>query len=279
MRLLNDPTPKTLDIRAEVFMGRKDFDSLNQVRKKKGEVVFANARNATSGTIKLLDSRVTAQRKLQCYIHSFGQVTGINQFNSHWEFLQQVKKWGFATNEHSKLCKTFDGVLKMCKELQEKRDSLDFEVDGVVIKVNSLDQQKRLGSTSKSPRWAVAYKFPASQATTTVEDIVIQVGRTGILTPVANLKPVQCAGVTISRSTLHNFEEVKRLNVKKGDRVLIERAGDVIPKIVKVVDSKKGTKVLIKPPKKCPECKGDVVKDEGELVAYRCINPTMSASN
>jgi len=269
--------PEILEVRGEVYMKRKDFERLNQDRKKAEEVLFANPRNATSGSVKLLDSRITAQRKLNCFVHSFGVLEGGKDFKTQWEFLNGIQGWGFYVDSSHRLCKSIEEVIAYCREYQEKRETIPYEVDGVVIKVNSLEQQRQLGSTLKSPRWAVAYKFPAYQATTTVKDIVVQVGRTGVLTPVAELEPVECAGVVISRSTLHNFDEIKRLGVKKGDRVLVERAGDVIPKIVKVVASTKSSKQKIfTVPKKCPECGGAIVKEKSEEVAYRCANDACS---
>lgn len=268
------PAPGVLDVRGEVYMNIRDFQTLNQARKRSGDPVFANPRNAASGSVKLLDSRVTAQRNLSCFIHSFGALEGAEGFATHWDFLNRVKAWGFCTNPHSRVCASFEDVVSYCREYQEKRNTVAYEVDGVVIKVNSLKQQAQLGATLKSPRWAVAYKFPAHQATTTIKDIVVQVGRTGVLTPVAELEPVPCAGVVISRSTLHNFDEIKRLGVKKGDRVLIERAGDVIPKIVKVVESSDGSKYpAFRVPERCPECGGEIAKERDEEVAYRCRNP------
>lgn len=274
----NKPLPAVLDVRAEIYMKTEDLMHLNKKRKTQGEVLFANPRNATSGSVKLLDSRITAKRNLQCFVHSFGVLEGAlpgeRMFKTHWEFLQDAKEYGFCVNPHSRLCKTLGEVIDYCKEYQEKRETLPYEVDGVVIKVNSLLQQNRLGTTLKSPRWAVAYKFPAHQATTKVKDIVVQVGRTGVLTPVAELDPVECAGVTISRSTLHNFDEIKRLGIKVGDRVLLERAGDVIPKIIKVVESSKSNRKVFTVPRKCRECDGIIAKEKTEQVAYRCINPS-----
>jgi len=266
--------PGILDVRAEIYMERGEFDRLNAQRKAKGEVLFANPRNATSGAIKLLDSRLTAERNLKCFVHSFGTIEGGKDFGTHWEFLQAARKFGFCTNPDSRLCSTFEEVVAFCRRFQDKRNELPFEADGVVIKVNARDQQKRLGETLKSPRWAVAYKFPAQQATTKVKRITIQVGRTGVLTPVAELDPVPCAGVTISRCTLHNFDEVKRLKVKVGDRVLVERAGDVIPKIVKVVETSRSKGTQVRVPRKCPVCRGPVAKEKTDQVAYRCINPS-----
>lgn len=270
--------PQLLEVRGEIFFNTEDFKRVNQQRKKNDEPVFANARNAASGSVKLLDTRVTAERQLRCFVHSFGLLQGGKDIETHWEFLESAKLWGFHVNQNSRLCHSMENVIEYCLEFQNKRGQIPYEVDGVVIKVNSLAQQKRLGATLKSPRWAVAYKFPAHQVTTVIEDIKVQVGRTGVLTPVAYLRPVECAGVTISRSTLHNFDEIKRLGVKVGDRVLVERAGDVIPKVVKVVEaSKEKIKTLIAVPKKCPQCHGEVVKDREDQVSYRCVNPICPA--
>jgi len=265
--------PGVLEVRGEIYMDDNSFAELNSERKENGEVLFANPRNATSGSVKLLDSRITAKRKLKCFIHSFGIIEKGKGFDSQWDFLKAVEQFGFCIDDNSKLCKSIEDVIDYCKEYQEKRAAIPYEVDGVVIKINSLSQQKKLGSTMKSPRWAVAYKFPAQQASTIVNDIVVQVGRTGVLTPVADLEPVECAGVVISRSTLHNFDEVKRLGIRVGDKVLLERAGDVIPKIVKVLESSKGGKQkTFSPPKICPECGAKIEKDKDDDVAYRCNN-------
>ncbi len=267
------PVPRRFDVRGEIYMGRADFETLNQSRKQQGEELFANARNATSGSVKLLDSRITAERKLKCFVHSYGVVQGGKAVATQWEFLQNAKTYGLCINPASRRCASLDAVLDYCQEYQQKRDTVPYEIDGVVIKINSLQQQRRLGTTLKSPRWAIAYKFPAQQATTTVRAINVQVGRTGVLTPVAELDPVPCAGVTISHATLHNFDEIKRLGIKARDRVLIERAGDVIPKVVKVVESAGGRSVPFRVPQSCPECGGEIKKVKAEDVAYRCINP------
>ncbi len=267
--------PKLLEVRGEVYMERKDFELLNKAKQEKGEVLFANPRNAASGSVKLLDSRMTVSRKLNCFIHSFGILSGGKPCESHWEFLSQAQTYGFPVNTHRRLCKSLKDVISFCQEYQDKRDTIPYEIDGVVVKVNSFRQRSQLGETLKSPRWAMAYKFPAQQATTIVKEIVVQVGRTGVLTPVAELEPVECAGVVISRSTLHNFDEIKRLGVKKGDRVLIERAGDVIPKITQVVESSVDrVEHPFKIPTHCPVCGGKVAKSKEEDVAYRCINPS-----
>ncbi|MBU3933541.1 MAG: NAD-dependent DNA ligase LigA, partial [Candidatus Omnitrophica bacterium] len=235
--------PQTLEVRGEVYMDRKDFEWLNEERKKEGEDLFVNPRNATAGSLKLLDAGIAAARKLKNFIHSFALLEKGKKFSTHWEFLRAAKSWGLRVNPYNKLCKDIDEVIAECERWQKRRESLPYDIDGMVIKVNRLAQQKRLGSTLKSPRWALAYKFPAQQETTIIEKIEVQVGRTGVLTPVAILQPVKCGGVTISRATLHNFDEISRLGVHIGDRVIIERAGEVIPKIVKVVKSaRKGKK-------------------------------------
>jgi DNA ligase (NAD+) len=266
--------PKVLEVRGEVYMDHKDFQAFNEDRKKSGEDVFVNPRNATSGSLKLLDSRQAAQRKMKFFVHSFGRLEGGRAYKTQSEFLEHTRVLGLITNPHNRVCRSIEEVDAYCREFQEKRAALPYDVDGVVIKVNSLAQQNELGYTLKSPRWAVAYKFPAYQATTTLNEIKFQVGRTGTITPVAELEPVPCGGVTISRATLHNFDEIKRLGVHEGDRVLLERAGDVIPKIVKVVKpGPNAKKKTVEPPAKCPSCGGKVVKDKEEGVAYRCINP------
>jgi DNA ligase (NAD+) len=272
--LLGEDIPDFIEIRGEVYMERKDFEILNKDKEKKGEVLFANPRNATSGSLKLLDTSIVAKRRLNFFAHSLGEYKGL-EISRQWEFLGKLKEWGIRTNPNSKLCRNLDEAINYCKLWQEKREKLTYDIDGMVLKVNSIVQQKKLGFTLRSPRWAVAYKFPARQATTTVKDIVVQVGRTGVITPVAELEEVECAGVTIKHATLHNFDEIKRLNIKVGDRVLIERAGDVIPKVVKVVENKGKKSFAI--PKTCPVCSGKVIKEKEEDVAYRCINPSCSA--
>ena len=272
--LLGKNIPDFIEIRGEVYMERKDFALLNKERERAGEILFANPRNATSGSLKLLDTGLAAERRLNFFAHSLGEYKGLDIL-TQWEFLNRLKEWGMRANPHSKLCSNLGEVVDYCKIWQEKKEKLTYDIDGMAVKVNSLSQQRRLGFTLKSPRWAVAYKFPARQATTFVLNINLQVGRTGVITPVAELKPVECAGVIIRHATLHNFDEIKRLNVKEGDRVLIERAGEVIPKIVKVVQSKGRHPFII--PKACPVCRGKVIKEKEEDVAYRCINPSCSA--
>ena len=274
LALLGKNIPDFIEIRGEVYMERRGFDILNREREKSGEVLFANPRNAASGSLKLLDRGLVSKRRLNFFAHSLGEYKGID-ISTQWEYLKRLKEWGIRINPGSRLLKNIEEAIDYCKSSQLKREKLDYDIDGIVIKVNSIAEQKRLGFTLKSPRWAVAYKFPARQATTVVKDILVQVGRTGVITPVAELEPVECAGVIIKHATLHNFDEIKRLGIGKGDRVLIERAGEVIPKVVKVVKS--SGKRHFEVPGICPACKGRVIKEKEEDVAYRCINPSCPA--
>ncbi len=268
---------KLIEIRGEVYLELKDFQAINKKREKQGDVLFANPRNAASGSLKLLDPRLVADRQLNFFAHSLGEVTK-TRFSTHWEFLQELKQYGMRINPESRLCRNLNEVIAFCNLWQEKRKKLGYEIDGVVVKVNSLNQQKELGATLKNPRWAVAYKFPAHQVTTVLKDIIVSVGRTGVITPVADLEPVECAGVIISRATLHNFDEVERLGARIGARVILERAGEVIPKIVKVVESLRSAKEKVFTiPKHCPVCGASIIKEREEDVAYRCINPLCSA--
>ncbi|MDP2940942.1 MAG: NAD-dependent DNA ligase LigA [Candidatus Omnitrophota bacterium] len=272
--LLGKGFPDEIEIRGEVYMDNKDFALLNKEREQEGEALFANPRNAASGSLKLLDTSIVAGRRLNFFAHSLGARSG-DGLKAHWEFLAKLKEWGLRINPHSRLCGDFEGLIAYCRAWQEKRTGLTYDIDGVVVKLNSYRQQEALGYTLRSPRWAVAYKFPAHQATTEVLAIKVNVGRTGVITPTAELAPVECAGVTIRHATLHNFDEIKRLNIRKGDRVLIERAGEVIPKVVKVVTHSKGHAFL--PPKDCPACAGKVVREKEGDVAFRCINPSCPA--
>jgi DNA ligase (NAD+) len=277
LKLLGKDLPEIVEVRGEIYMDKNDFEKINRERIKSGDPPFANPRNAASGSLKLLDPNLVKGRNLKCFIHSFGWAKGYT-FRSQLEFIEKIKSWGLRVNPHTSFCKDLREVIDYCQRWQEKRDTLDYEVDGVVIKVNSFSFREELGSTLKSPRWAVAYKFPAHQATTKIEKVAYQVGRTGIITPVAILKPVECGGVTISRATLHNFDEVERLDVRVGDTVLVERAGEVIPKIVKVITSKRsGKEKKIKVPRRCPECGQDITKDKQEEVYWYCTNPDCPA--
>lgn len=266
--------PDLIEIRGEVYMKNRDFLKVNQERQMNGEDLFANPRNATSGSLKLLDSNIVAKRHLNFLAHSLGAYQG-RRIQTQWEFLGLLKDWGLCLDKHSVLCQDITAVIDYCLKWQEKRDQVGYEIDGIVIKLNSLKGQQDLGFTAKSPRWAVAYKFPARQATTEVLEIKVNVGRTGVITPIAVLKPVECSGVIISNATLHNFDEIKRLKIRVGDRVLIERAGDVIPKVVKVVQQLGLKDYII--PLRCPACAEKIVKVKDIDVAYRCINSDCSA--
>ena len=265
--------PSVLEVRGEVYLSKADFERTNTSRRDSEEEAFVNPRNAASGALKLLDPAESAKRNLRFFVHSFGRLEGKLKVATHWEFLQLARQLGFPVDPRSRLCRGFDEVVAACREFEALRPKLNYEVDGVVIKVNDFASQRELGETMKSPRWAVAFKFQAHQATTRVLDIVVQVGRTGVLTPVAELEPVACGGVTISRATLHNFDEVERLGVHKGDRVLLERAGDVIPKIIKVVEPGDGRGRVRRIPTNCPACREDFICSEEDGVLFRCINP------
>jgi DNA ligase (NAD+) len=272
LRLFGAKFPDEVEIRGEVFMSRRDFQVMNKERLERDEPLFANPRNATAGTLKTLDPKIVGSRRLLFFAHSLGKYSQ-GEFTSQKDFLDKIKHWGIPVNPHVKLCRDMDEVVSFCQVWQKKRNDLDYEIDGIVLKVNSIAQQKKLGATLKSPRWAIAYKFAPQQATTRVNNILVSVGRTGVLTPVAELEPVECAGVTISNATLHNFDEIERLGVKVGDKVVLERAGDVIPKVVKVVTSvRTGKEKIFKIPVECPSCGSSVVKDNEEDVAYRCNN-------
>ena len=274
LALMGKGLPDLVEIRGEVYMDKQDFLKVNNERKDNAEVLFANPRNATSGSLKLLDSNIVAKRQLNFFAHSLGAYQG-KSIHTQWEFLGLLKDWGLRLDKHSELCASIDAVINYCLKWQEKREEVGYEIDGIVVKLNSLQYQQDLGFTAKSPRWAVAYKFPARQATTEVLGIEINVGRTGVVTPIAVLRGVECSGVIISNATLHNFDEIRRLKVRIGDRVLIERAGDVIPKVVKVV-GQLGKKEYIMP-LHCPACGGKIVKIRDEDIAYYCINPDCSA--
>ena len=260
-----------LEVRGEVYIPKSKLDEVNEERIRNGEPPFKNTRNAAAGSVRLLDPSITARRPLDIFIYALSYIEG-KEFETHLEALQTLRKWGFKINPHTELFDSIEGVIDYCRKWTEKREELDYDIDGVVVKVNSLDQQRRLGSTMKSPRWAVAYKFPASQAITKIVDIKVQVGRTGVLTPVAVLEPVHLAGATITHATLHNEEEIKRKDIRIGDTVVIERAGDVIPKVVAVVTEKRtGQERPFRMPDRCPVCGSPVVRVEGE-VAVRCGN-------
>jgi len=266
--------PARFEARGEVIMPQKAFRRTNEQREAAGEPKFANPRNAAAGTIRQLDPGIVAARRLDVYLY-YLQVDGSEPFKEHAQALEALAKLGFKVNPHWRRCRTFDDLLAYIQEWEGKRETLEYEIDGIVIKVNDTRLWAELGSTAKSPRWAVAFKYPARQATTVIRDIRAQVGRTGTLTPVADLEPVDVGGVTVSHATLHNMDEIERLGVKIGDSVLIQRAGEVIPQVVKVVKSApEGREFRI--PNKCPVCGGEVHRVEGE-VAYRCVNTACPA--
>ncbi len=264
----------SFEVRGEVVMPRKAFEKMNQQREAEGLSQFANPRNAAAGTLRMLDARVTASRRLDYYVYFF-LVDGAFYFDSHWESLETLAALGFKVNPYRRLCADVNELLSAIREWEKLRESLPYEIDGVVAKVDSRQQQDALGWTAKAPRWAIAFKYAASQAETLLERITVQVGRTGALTPVANLRPVVVSGVTVSRATLHNMDEIERLGVAEGDTVLIERSGDVIPKVVRVVKEGEDRR-LFQMPSTCPVCEGNVVREPGE-VAYRCVNASCPA--
>ncbi|HEV7797530.1 MAG TPA: NAD-dependent DNA ligase LigA [Pyrinomonadaceae bacterium] len=259
-----------LEVRGEVFIPRKVFERTNSEREEQGEPRFANPRNAAAGTIRQLDSKIVATRKLDMFAYDL--LAGERKpFPTHWEALDWLETVGFKVSSERKLCRSIEEVIEFASKVEARRDDLDYEIDGLVVKVNSTALQDEFGTTNKAPRWAIAYKYAARQATTRVVSIVVQVGRTGALTPVANLEPVSLAGTTVARATLHNPDEVKRLGVRIGDWVLIEKGGDVIPKVLKVIEEKRtGDEKAFRMPKKCPVCGGEISKPEGEVVS-RCV--------
>jgi DNA ligase (NAD+) len=262
--------PESFEIRGEVFMHRQAFDRLNEERIENGEATYANPRNFAAGTLKLQDSGEVAKRPLDCFLYFL--YTDRRLYSSHWDSLQAVKTWGFHTCEHNTLCTTIDQVLAFIAHWDSKRFDLGYDIDGIVLKVNQYAQQEELGFTAKSPRWAIAYKYKAQEVETILEHVSYQVGRTGAVTPVANLKPVLLAGTTVKRATLHNANEIERLDLHLGDTVLVEKGGEIIPKIISVNTSKR--QAFAQPviyPSICPECSTRLVREEGE-VAFYCPN-------
>ena len=263
--------PEVIEIRGEVIIFEKDFQALNQQRLERGEALFANPRNAAAGSLRQLDSKITAQRPLALFAYGLGQVEGM-EFSTQAEFLEGLEAFGFPVNPHIRKAIPLKEVLRFYQELQDMRNDLAYEIDGMVIKVDRMDLQRALGEKIKSPRWAIAYKFPATQETTVINDIRVQVGRTGTLTPVAELEPVRIGGVTVSRATLHNQDEILRKDIRIGDRVLLVRAGDVIPKVVKVINSARtGQEKEFRMPEVCPVCSSPVFRLPDEA-AVKCVN-------
>jgi len=268
----NGKIPDVLEVRGEVYMPTKSFVNLNKLRQQAGEPVFANPRNAAAGSLKLLDARITAERNLSFFAHSIGQLSQPLAEN-HYQILQKFKRFGLPVNPHSKRAKNIDEVIDICLGWDERSLELPYKIDGMVIKVNRFDQRDKLGATGRAPRWCISYKFPAERAQTVIESIDVQVGKSGILTPVANLTPVQLSGTTVKRASLHNFDELRRLDARCGDTVLVEKAGEIIPQVVQV--KKELRPADAKPftiPKKCPNCGSAVIKDQ-EGVYIRCVNP------
>ena len=262
------------EVRGEVMMTRKAFEALNRQQERIGGKIFVNPRNSAAGAVRVLDPTITASRKLDFFAY-YLLVDGNVPFAKHSESLAALKQLRFRASDDWKLCNGIQEVIAYCEIWDAKRDKLPYEIDGVVIKVNATAIQNELGYTAKAPRWAIAFKYPARQETTVVKDILVSVGRTGVLTPVAILEPVQVGGVTVSRSTLHNMDEIERLGVQIGDTVLIERAGEVIPHVLKVLKPGKNRKPFHMP-KHCPECGSAIHHVEGE-VAYRCVNAACPA--
>jgi len=268
--------PKEIEVRGEVYLPHDVFEKLNREREEQGLALFANPRNAAAGTMRQLDPRIVAERKLNIFCYQL-LFDGGPAFPTHYEALEWMARAGFKVNPHRCHCPQIEDVVAFCDEWERRRDELSYEIDGVVVKVNQVRVQEELGATAKSPRWAIAYKFPARQASTRLLDVIYQVGRTGAVTPVADLEPVLLAGTTVSRASLHNADEMERLGVMKGDYVFIEKSGEIIPQVVKVITERRtGEEKKLHFPKKCPACQTLLVKPEGEAVT-RCPNPDCPA--
>jgi DNA ligase (NAD+) len=266
---------RNIEVRGEVFLPFASFRKINRAQEDQGRPVFANPRNAAAGSIRLLDPKEVGRRQLDVFVYYL--YANEREMPTQWECLGKLRELGFKTNPHSRYCRTLQEVIDFWEEWREKRDGLDYDVDGIVIKVNSAAQRATLGTTAKSPRWAISFKFPARQATTRIREIRVQVGRTGALTPVAILEPVKLSGTTITRSTLHNEDEIERKDIRVGDRVLIERSGDVIPRVVAVMKERRtGKEKKFDFPKHCPVCGSAAFRPEGEVIS-RCTNPSCPA--
>ncbi|HEY0657194.1 MAG TPA: NAD-dependent DNA ligase LigA [Pyrinomonadaceae bacterium] len=275
LRLKTD-FPERVEVRGEVFLARSVFEKINAELDMQGEKIFANPRNCAAGTLRQLDASIVASRRLDMFPYDL--LSGNQKmFPTHWAIFEWLEAKGFNVNPNRRLCKDFDELTEFIGAMQAKRDALDYDIDGVVVKVNQTQLQQEFGSTTKAPRWAIAYKYPAMQATTRLNAINIQVGRTGALTPVAYLEPVTLAGTVVARASLHNEDEIKRLNIKLGDYVLIEKSGEIIPQILQVIESRRdGSELDYTFPKTCPVCHSEVVRPEGEAVT-RCTNPDCPA--
>jgi DNA ligase (NAD+) len=270
----NKGIPSVLEIRGEIYLPNKEFQRLNQEREEAGEPQFANPRNAAAGSLKLLDPHIMAKRNLRLFAYAFGYYED-GKFADHIECLEAAKEFGLSVDQHYKLCANMDEVISYCNSWESKRKGLGYQVDGMVVKVNSLKLHDELGSTSKVPRWVMSYKYNPEEAITRIEAIRVQVGKTGTLTPVAELSAVQLSGSTVSRATLHNFDEIERKDIRIGDYVVVQKAGEIIPQVVRVVKEKRtGSEKSFSLPRKCPVCKSDVVKEE---VYLKCYNPLCTA--
>lgn len=266
----------TLEVRGEVYMPKKAFEELNERREEMEEPPFANPRNAAAGSIRQLDTKVTAERALDIFVFNLENIEDM-ALDTHIESLEYLKKIGLKVSPHRIICKNADAIIEQCRQWADKRGELPFEIDGLVIKVNSLEQRELLGNTSKSPRWAVAYKFPPERKKTKVKSIEVQVGRTGAITPTAEFEPVRLAGSVISRATLHNEDNIRDKDIRIGDTVIIQKAGDVIPEVVEVVkEDRDGSEVIFEMPKTCPACGSEAVREQGEA-ATKCINMSCPA--
>jgi len=267
-----DSVPGLLEVRGEVYMPNSSFTELNRIRAEAGEAAFANPRNAAAGSLKLLDARITATRNLSFFAYATGAVSR-PLAPDHYQTLERLKQLGLPVNPNIRKAEDIDQVIEICLGWRDKRFELDYQIDGMVVKINRLDQREVLGATGRAPRWCISYKFPAERAQTVVESIAVQVGKTGILTPVANLEPVPLSGTTVSRASLHNFDEMRRLDVRCGDTVLVEKAGEIIPQVVQVRKELRPASAEPFPvPRRCPNCDTEVVKDEAG-VYIRCPNP------
>lgn len=268
--------PTLIEIRGEIILFHDEFRRINEERETSGEQVFANPRNAAAGSIRQLDSSVTAKRRLAMFCYGVGQTEGV-VFQTHSHILEHLKSWGASVNPMSRVCNGIAEVIAHVDSWRENKNTLPYDIDGMVVKVNSIAVQRELGNVARSPRWAIAYKYPAQQAETRILDILVQVGRTGTLTPVAVMEPVEVGGVTVSRATLHNEDEVRRKDVRIGDWVMVQRAGEVIPEVVEVVKKKRtGSEVEFAMPTECPVCGAAVARNDGEA-ATRCSNPICTA--
>jgi len=266
--------PPVIEIRGEIYIPDKDFQILNQSREEAGEPQFANPRNAAAGSLKLLDPHTTAKRPLRLFAYAIGY-GGNSEFTGHIECLEAIERFGLPVNPHYQLCKNIDEAVSYCNSWESKRSELDYQVDGMVIKVNSLELHDKLGSTSKAPRWVISYKYHPEETTTKIEAITVQVGKTGTLTPVAELSPVPLSGTTVSKASLYNFDEIERKDIRIGDYVVVRKAGEIIPQVVKVIKEKRtGNEKRFDVPEKCPACESNVIKEE---VYLKCYNPLCTA--